>query len=280
MAYRKRTLIKTIVMAGILAQGSLSETRASSQIQQATGTPLTISNPGFEADFTDPGCFSLFTPTGWTVFDPNGIFGGGDVVGALDPTGQTFFPAGAPEGINVGLTFLNGDIGGGPMGLAQVLGDTLLADTVYTLTVQVGDIASGTGPPPCDVFGFFNLDGFPGYQVQLLAGGVLLAQDDNTLAATLVNGVFELSTVSVTIGSAHPQLGQPLEIRLINLNTPGAVGAPAIEVDFDDVMLISHPAVDVPTMSNWGLVVMLLFMMTISTLVARNRRDAMTESAI
>ena len=202
------------------------------------GESLSIANPGFEANSVAPGCFQVFTPTDWSVFDPNGIVdAGNDVVGGLHPAGSPFFPLGAPEGDHVALIFLNGDIGGGPVGLTQVLSDTLEPDTTYTLTVEVGNIASGIGPPPCDVFGFFNLDGFPGYQVQLLAGGVVIAEDDNSLAGTIPEGEFRTSTVQVTIGNTHAQLGELLEVRLINLNMIDEPATPGIEVDFDDVRL-------------------------------------------
>ncbi len=206
--------------------------------------PLAISNPGFEADEVSEGCFEVLLPTAWPVYDPNGILdGGGNAVGGVNlPPGSVFFPAGAPEGDHVALVFLSSTIGAGPAGLTQVLGDTLQADTTYTLSVQVGNIASGVGPKPCDVFGFFDLDGFPGYQVQLLAGGVVIAEDDNSLAATIPEGEFRLSTIQVTVGNTHPQLGDTLEIRLINLNVADTAGDPGIEVDFDDVRLVSQPA--------------------------------------
>ncbi len=264
-----QTMFLLLALPGSIPEPANAANRTAGALSIGVGVALTISNPGFETDFADPGCFALFTPTGWDAFDPNGILGGGDFLGALDPTGSTFFPSGAPEGINVALVFLDGDIGGGPVGVTQVLGDTLQPNTAYTLTVQVGDIASGQGPPPCDTAGFFNLAGFPGYQVQLLAGGVVLAQDNNTLAATLTDGAFDLSTVSVTIGSAHPQLGQALEVRLINLNTVGTLAEPGIEVDFDDVMLFAEPVADIPATSQWGLLVMVLIIMTAGTVVLR-----------
>lgn len=202
----------------------------------AAAVDIPVSNAGFEADPVAMGCFAVFTPNAWNVFDPGGISGGGDVVGGLHPEGGPYF-AMAPEGDHVAIVFLQGDIGGAPMGLSQTLSETLLPDQRYTLSVQIGDIASGTGPPPCDIFGFFDLDGFPGYQVQLLAGGVVIAEDDNSLAPLLSDGVFMETTLEAVIDNAHPQLGQPLEIRLINLNMIDTPEHPGIEVDFDDVRL-------------------------------------------
>lgn len=202
---------------------------------------LNITNPGFETDFAAENCFNVSAaPTGWLLYDPTGIYNGGsNSVGTLDTrSGGPHFIDGAPEGEQVALTFIQASAGAGPMGIRQVLADVLELNTTYTLSVQVGDIAAGQGPPPCDVFGFFNLNGFPGYQVQLLAGGVVIAQDNNTLAGVLDEGIFALSTFQVTIGEAHPQAGAQLEIRLINLNMIDTPMNPGIEVDFDDVVLL------------------------------------------
>ncbi len=109
----------------------------------------------------------------------------------------------------------------------------------YTLRVQVGNIASGFGAPPFDQF--YDLDGFPGYRVQLLAGGVLLAEDDNTLFGLIPEGEFRLSTVTAEVGPDHPALGQAIEIRLLSRNEAQSAEDPGIEVDFDDVRLDAAP---------------------------------------
>jgi len=199
---------------------------------------IPINNAGFEAQPVAMGCFAVFLVDGWDVHDPNGIIDQGlDVVGGIHPEGGPYFNMPAPEGDHAAIVFLGNDIGGGPAGLRQVLGETLMANQHYTLSVQIGDIASGQGPPPCDVFGFFDLDGFPGYQVQLLAGDQILVQDDNSLAPMLTDGEFLESVIQVDIGPEHAQLDEPLEIRLINLNQIDTPEDPGIEVDFDDVRL-------------------------------------------
>jgi hypothetical protein len=214
---------------------SLSDAGASSR----GGDVIPINNPSFEANPVAQGCFAVFQPIGWTLYDPNGINDAfADVVGGIN-CDTPYFPGGAPDGEHAAIVFLSGNVGGGPMGLTQALGDALEANTIYTLTAEVGNIASGQGPPPCDVFGFFNLDGFPGYRVQLLAGGVVIAEDNNTLSGTIPEGEFRRSTVQVAIGAAHPQLGTQLEVRVINLNIPGPPATPGIEVDFDDVRLVT-----------------------------------------
>lgn len=204
----------------------------------AHAVDIPITNAGFEAQPVAPGCFAVFLVDGWDVYDPNGIIDQGlDVVGGIHPEGGPFFNTPAPEGQHAAIVFLGDDIGGGAAGLRQQLDATLMPNQRYTLSVQIGDIASGQGPPPCDVFGFFNLDGFPGYQVQLWAGNQMLVEDDNTLAPLLSEGEFLESTIMVEIGADHDQLDEPLEIRLINLNQIDTIENPGIEVDFDDVRL-------------------------------------------
>jgi hypothetical protein len=55
---------------------------------------------------------------------------------------------------------------------------------------------------------------FGGYEVQLRAGGALLAQDNNTLAVAA--GIFEASTVVFSALATDPNLGSSLEIRLVS----------------------------------------------------------------
>ena len=64
--------------------------------------------------------------------------------------------------------------------------------------------------------------------------GALIASDDDTLLPD--EGRFLTSTVQVTIGATHPNAGEPLTIRLVNLDA-----APGIEVNFDDVRLDATP---------------------------------------
>ena len=111
-------------------------------------------------------------------------------------------------------------------GLVQVLGDGLAPNTRYTLRVQVGNIADDPAPP----HGSFQFAGFPGYRVDLLAGGAILDSDD--AGPVPPEGGFLESTVEVEVGGSHARLGAPLAIRLVNLNA-----APGLEVNFDHVRL-------------------------------------------
>ncbi len=129
---------------------------------------------------------------------------------------------GAPDGSSVGLVFLENTTNLAEAGLQQTLTTVLGLSTQYTLTVEVGNFSDAGG-------GSFDFTGFPGYRVDLFAGGILLASDDNTLSPG--EGIFETSVVSFTTGDSHPNAGQPLAIRLVNLNGPGS------EVNFDNVRL-------------------------------------------
>jgi hapalindole H/12-epi-hapalindole U/12-epi-fischerindole U synthase len=230
IVWKEETMRRT--MLWLLAALLLAET--------AHAELLPIVNSGFETNFAAPGTFPILNPTGWSVLDPNQILDGNlDAVGVLNPTGTTYFPAGAPEGNNVALIYLSEDIDGGAVSLSQPLTSTLQPNTVYTLSVEVGNIASGFGPPPSNQF--FDLDGFPGYSVQLLAGGVVLAEDVDSLHNSIPEGTFATSTIQFSSGASHSQLGQALEIRLTNLNIRETLENPGIEVDFDNVRLNATP---------------------------------------
>ena len=137
--------------------------------------------------------------------------------------------------------FNSGAEGNGEYGFEQTLTDTLQANTRYELLVEVGNIASGTATNGQ----FFNLDEFPGYRVDLLAGGTVIAQDVNSLI--IPEAEFATATVSIDIGAGHALLGQALGIRLVNLNEipPGFTQqtSPDLEVDFDNVRLTATPLV-------------------------------------
>lgn len=170
--------------------------------------PITIENPGFESPaIAVDGTFNP-TATGWSKVNfatEIGVFN-------VD-TGD--FTAEAPAGVNVGYVY------GGVVdaGLAQVLTSTLQADATYNLTVKVGNSKS------------FAYDG---YRVQLLAGGTVLSEDNNTLSPA--SDTFVTSTVTYVYNAGlHAGLvGQALEIRLLGIGLSGGSGG---ETEFDDVQL-------------------------------------------
>jgi hypothetical protein len=206
--------------------------------------PVAVANAGFE-DTTGQTVFNEFTfgePAGWSYYPtpPAGIIGSSGVfTGTLEPNGVDFFDTTAPEGVKVAILFNDSREGEGEYGYVQTLGVNLEADVLYELQVEVGNIGSGVasnGTP-------FNLDEFPGYRVELLAGGVMIAEDDDTLA--IPEYEWATSTVNFLTDAGHPQLGQPLAIRLVNQNVipPGYTqgDSPDLEVDFDDVALEATP---------------------------------------
>lgn len=134
-------------------------------------SPVPIVNPGFEDPVLEDGIFQNSAP-GWTVI------GTATTIGVLNPT-VADYPGGAPEGANVAM--IDGTVG--EAGLGQVLNTSLVANAEYTLTAEVGNTN-------------FYAAGFPGYRVQLLAGGDVLAEDNDTLLPPL--GTFVTSTISYT----------------------------------------------------------------------------------
>jgi hypothetical protein len=185
-------------------------------VPAAEADPVPIINPGFED-------FSIFVvdnnSTHILLHSPSEILSGDPVPGwVLIGLGGTFRPgstsfSGIPEGINVAwLDFDSIE----SSSLSQVLSTTLSANTVYTLSVDVGHKA-----------------GYPlaAFSVQLLAGGELLGEA--TLDA-IPEGQFQTVTVTFTAPPDHSQLDQPLAIRLVSI-------ADRQEVCFDNVRLDATP---------------------------------------
>lgn len=239
---------------------------------------IPVANAGFE-DISGESPYNEFTfgpLNGWDLYDPGSVTDGGAgpdyYIGTLRPSFHPNgtpgeyenFPAGAPEGIRVGIAFnFQSTGGGGEYGFQQTLATTLQPHTTYTLQALVGNIASGWAQDGT----FYNLDGFPGYRIDFLAGGLVLASDVNSLAGTIPEGEFGLSTVQFTTGADHAQLGLNLGIRLVNLNQvdpmfPGS----DLEVDFDEISLT---AVAVPEPSAFLLTAVGSLLLTLRT---RGRR--------
>ncbi|SMF96190.1 hypothetical protein SAMN02949497_3579 [Methylomagnum ishizawai] len=211
------------------------------------------------------GSLNNFQIPGWEVYNPDGIgLNGNFTPGLLNPNNPGVFdtvfdPAQAPDGHHVALLW--GDhtqvpgpgpdpnVANHPLGLQQTLaGVTLQPDTRYLLSVDVGNIGSGLAFP----FGntdfanleYFDLDGFPGYAVQLLAGATIITQRVNIgipLEGKFKRISMEVAVTSVEEWGALMDDQHPLTIRLVNLNVPGTQNAPGIEVDFDNVRLETQP---------------------------------------
>lgn len=191
----------------------------------ARAEELFIQNSSFENPVTPAATFSgtnNAAPPGWTISDASSGMQNFRYYGVWNPATTNSYTNGAPDGANVGVVFLINSFNLTPGGLQQTLATTVQPFTQYTLTVDVGNFAPEDSPTPT-----FDFAGFPGYRVELLAGGSVIASDNNTLAPA--EGEFLTSTVTFTTG-ANPGSGS-LGIRLLNLNGPG------IEVNFDDVRL-------------------------------------------
>jgi hypothetical protein len=187
---------------------------------------IPIVNAGFE----DP----VLDEDGWTWLDvPGWTWVGGEGPGIWHVTSTDFDPVVAPEGQNVLYTEnAVGDAGG----VAQVLTDTFAANMEYTLTVEVGN-------------SYYYYNG--GYSVQLLAGGVVIAEDNDTLWPEYYK--WATSTVEYTYNPADAALvGQPLEIRLLNLalDKDNPPAGEVVGVEFDNVTLSyvagAEPGVTIP----------------------------------
>ena len=214
---------------------------------------ITLVNPSFE-DISGETPFNEFTfgPfNGWGLYDPGAITNGGAgntfFVGTLAPTAPVYFTNGAPHGQRVAIAFNYAGSGGlGEYGLQQTLTSALQANTTYTLQVDVGNIASGTSLNGT----FFPLAGFPAYRIDLLAGGQVIASDNNSLGGSLADGTFATSTLQFTPDPAHSQIGQLLGIRLVNLNRIDPLFPTSdLEVDFDNVRLSTIASVPEPSCS-------------------------------
>lgn len=180
----------------------------------AEATPITVINPGFESAPTlgvNTGNMPGWTGTGsgfgwWNI---NSL-----------PAG--YWSAAAPEGNQI--AFVGRETpADGPASLSQVLGATLQAGGVYTLTGQVGHpIGFGAGRSPDTL-----------YTVELLAGSTVVG----TISGTGPEGSFmPFQLVFDSTGSAL--VGQTLQIRLsssqaqtafdnIQLDGPGALPEPS-----------------------------------------------------
>lgn len=219
-------------------------------------TVIALENPGFEADAAPIGGFPVLIPQGWSLYDPAGIVDqGSNAVGVLRPQGTTFFAEAVPEGNNVALIYLEQRAGtvlaGDPVGLVGSFAGVAQADTRYTLTAQIGNIASGTGLGGYAGFGFSDLSGFPGYRIELLADGQVVAVDDNSLGLAIGEGQFMATSIEWTLGAGDPLVGSALGVRLINLNAFGNLDERAREVDFDQVQLVATAVPEPQAVALW-----------------------------
>ncbi len=143
---------------------------------------IAVANPGFEDPPLADGTLLADDVPGW-VLSGNG--------GVQNPSATSYPEGVVPEGANA--------VFGDDATISQILTATLSPNTDYKLQVDVG--------LPLDA------PHFPGYSLQLWAGGRLLAEDSSPIPAA---GTFNISTVEYFAPFTDTQLGEPLEIRLVS----------------------------------------------------------------
>ncbi len=193
------------------------------------GQSIPIENAGFEALEFEDDEFLVGTEGGAPGWE-------GEVVelgtswGTWNPPAIAH-PQEAPRGDNMGWIYADPGFVSGPIGMRQTLQATVRTGATYTLTVAIGN--------PMEYFSdryqeHFFFKGFPGYRIELLAGEVVVAFDENARAPA--DGTFERTSICFAAQDDSPLVGEPLTIRLVNLND-----GPGLEVDFDDVQLTVSP---------------------------------------
>ena len=192
--------------------------------QHASAGPVAIANHSFE----EPNC----TTSNCSALNPWGVpfTAVGSVVGwQISGTAGVILPSGVPSFSAVGYGATDGNQigyanGGGS--LTQELQTTLEANTLYVLSVDVGNRPD----PGYSPFAF---------AAQLYAGNALLANDDGSEAG-VAPGSFETVTLQYAAFEGDPLIGQALSIKLL---------AYGIQTNWDNVRLdaLPIPANQVPT---------------------------------
>jgi hypothetical protein len=192
-----------------------------------------IVNQGFES----PATTGDTTPSGWTgvvtgagstggvgSYNPYEFFGGNAFyVGANPSSDPANGGSGYPGIFGENLGFAN-DVSAGS-GLEQTLSATLLANTVYTFTVEDGNRNGTHGV------------GFAGSLIELLAGSTVVASSTDTVGPTA--GTFRDQVVVLANSNSYSSLvGQTLSIEILTTNAAGA----NVATDWDNVRLDASPA--------------------------------------
>lgn len=188
---------------------TLTGSLATSLILAGSGSaaqPVSITNPGFETPALEDGGLQTGAVPGWSAFN-------GATIAVLDPSSSDLTGE-APEGENVGLITSSSS----EDGFSQTLASPFQADASYSLVVKVANTKFTTG--------------FPGYVIQLLANGTVLAEDDNSQTIAENSVVTRAVNYSYNAGLHAGLVGQSLEIRLLSKGLGSGE-----EIAFDDVQL-------------------------------------------
>lgn len=161
---------------------------------------IAISNPSFEEPSLPDGSFTIENITGWEVINTGNP-------GVFNPSSTSF--GSVVDGVQT--LYSNSAT------VFQTLPTTLAPNTTYTLGVSIGRRLDFTD--------------FPGFTIELRAGGTILASANQTIIPVPAPGEFVRLNLSYTSPSSIPA-GQQLEIRL---KSDGP------QTNFDLVTLDAHP---------------------------------------
>ena len=227
-----------MISKSILARAAaLSLVLAASCVGQANAASVLINNASFEQDRLSDGGYQLLRPpTGWHI---------GGNAGWQNPTAALFSTV--PDGAQTG--FVGGGAGPSRGALWQTLGAGVAANSIYTLSVDVGrrtDI-------PLDKF-----------VVELLSGQTVLASGTYT-EADIAPGQFRNLSLSYESTEA---LAAPLMIRFHAIGT----SADYRQVNFDNVKLdyVAKAVSAVPEPATWAM--MIVGFGTVGSMVRTSRR--------
>lgn len=223
--------------------------------------PLTINNPGFEANIlANPaasGPDNFIGAAGQGV--PHDSVPGWTFAAGSDPDSFTAYggvsdlavPNHATEGLldnNIAWLFIRPTGVFGSMSVSQQLAGSLLENnTLYTLTLRVAQAAHEEGKPtlPNPVFPTLG-DGVSTGNVfaRLRVGSLATPMPGFLPAASIVSTVADDQWVDWTLkwqtGAAEPLAGQPLFVQLLHQGTR-PTGGLAAEVFFDDLAITAVP---------------------------------------
>lgn len=143
----------------------------------ARSAPITVLNASFEDPALTDSAYTINTIPDWDVTLNAGC--SGTCVGVTNPPASDYTAAFPTDGVNTAYT----DAGTGGT-LSQILSTSVLANTVYTLEVDVGNRSREAG--------------IGNYSLELHAGGSLLA---SVSAPVPGEGLFETNVLTYTAGA-------------------------------------------------------------------------------
>ena len=197
MKNRRTFLTATVMSASIVLIHTSSANAAS----------IAITNASFEAPVQGgPGSFTINVITGWTS--------SGGTTGVFEPFASQVVPT---DGLQTGYLNFGGQI-------SQVLGTTLAANSVYTLTTDFLSRKDCCAWPTA------------GGELDFMAGSTVLA-------STIVTGLVGVQTVTVNFTAlpSDPNLGQALQIRIRNLDTSSQSQVDVDNLHLDGTIVTTGP---------------------------------------